>query len=73
MNKQDAADVILIGLEKSSNLIDRCAVYESVYFKEGTTASKNLEGTILHLYIAILKYGVKAIKASKSEFFLNAA
>jgi hypothetical protein len=73
MNKQDTADAILIGLEKSSNLINRCAIYESIYLKDGTTALITLEETMLQLYIAVLKYVVQAIKASRSESLQNAA
>jgi flagellin-specific chaperone FliS len=68
MHRQDTVDAILIGLEKSSNIIDRCAVYESLYLQKDVEASRNLQKTILKLYTAILKYLVHAIVVSKGEF-----
>ena len=60
-------DAIMIGLEKTSYIIDRCAVYEILYLKVETEASRNLEKRLLQLYITILKYLAKAIKSSKGE------
>ncbi|KAF8541975.1 hypothetical protein BDD12DRAFT_775371, partial [Trichophaea hybrida] len=65
LDQGNAADAILIGLEKSSNLIDRCAIYESVYLKEDIVASTALEKTILQLYTAILKFLADALELSK--------
>jgi len=70
MNKQSMVDAVLIGLEKTSNLIDRCAIYESVYLRN-INASKNLAKTILQLYVAILKYLANAIQASRGELLLQ--
>ncbi|KAF8535473.1 hypothetical protein BDD12DRAFT_892728 [Trichophaea hybrida] len=67
VNRQDTADAILIGLEKSSNLIDRCAVYESIYLKEDTDASRILVKAMLKLYTAILKFLAKSIEVSKDN------
>jgi len=70
MNKQSMVDAVLIGLEKTSNLIDRCAIYESVYLRN-INASKNLAKAILQLYVAILKYLANAIQASRGELLLS--
>jgi hypothetical protein len=67
LNKE-TTDTILIGLEKTACLIDRCAVYEILYLNIETAASKNLEKTLLQLYTAILKYLAKGIKCSKGEY-----
>ena len=58
-------DAILVGLEKTACLIDRCAVYELLYLNEATEASGNLEKSMLRLYTAILKFLAKAIASSK--------
>jgi len=58
-------DAILVGLEKTACLIDRCALYELLYLKEATAASGNLEKSMLRLYTAILKFLAKAIMRSK--------
>jgi len=58
-------DAILVGLEKTACLIDRCAVYELLYLNEATAASGNLEKSMLRLYTAILKFLAKAIERSK--------
>jgi len=43
LDKQEMVDAILVGLEKTACLIDRCAVYELLYLNEATEASGNLE------------------------------
>jgi len=58
LNKE-TTDTILIGLEKTACLIDRCAVYEILYLNIETAASKNLEKTLLQLYTAILSTSPK--------------
>ena len=58
-------DAILVGLEKTAYLIDRCAVYELLYLNEATEASRNLEKSMLWLYTAVLKFLAKAIESSK--------
>ena len=68
MNRQETIDRIMVGLEKTSYIIDRCAVYEILYLKVETKASRNLEKSLLQLYITILKHLAKAIKSSKSEY-----
>ena len=55
-------EAILVGLEKTTCLIDRCTVYEILYINGDSAASENLEKSILRLYTAILKFLVKAIK-----------
>ena len=62
MSKQENVDAILVGLEKTACLIDRCTVYEVLYTNGDSAASKNLEKSILRLYTAILRFLVKAIK-----------
>ena len=59
--KQENLDAILVGLEKTACLIDRCAIYESLC-TDDSAASKNLEKSILRLYTAILKFLAKSIK-----------
>ena len=55
-------DAILVGLEKTAYLIDRCTIYEVLYTSGGSDASKNLEQSIIRLYTAILKFLAKAIR-----------
>ena len=62
MSKLENADAILVGLEKTACLIDRCTVYEVLYTNGDSAASKNLEKSILQLYTAILRFLAKAIK-----------
>ncbi|KAA8894567.1 hypothetical protein FN846DRAFT_999693 [Sphaerosporella brunnea] len=66
-SKQETTDAVLIGLEKTACLMDRCAAYESLYLKPEITASKTLENSLLRLYVAILEYLAKAIKTSKDN------
>ena len=61
VSKQENVDAILVGLEKTACLIDRCAIYESLC-TDDSAASKNLEKSILRLYTAILKFFAKGIK-----------
>jgi hypothetical protein len=68
VNRQETIDGIMVGLEKTSYIIDRCAVYEFLYLKVETKASRNLEKTLLQLYITILKYLAKAIESAKSKY-----
>ena len=67
MSKQENVDAILVGLEKTAFLIDRCAIYESICTGD-SAASKNLRKSILRLYIAILKFLAKAIKMLNGEY-----
>ena len=67
LSKQDNADAILVGLEKTACLIDRCAVYEFLYTNGDSAASKNLEKSIIRLYTAILRFLTKAIKMLNSD------
>jgi len=39
-------DAILVGLEKTTCLIHRCAIYELLYLNGATAASENLENSI---------------------------
>ena len=55
-------DAILIGLEKTACLIDRCTIYELLYTSQDSAASKILEKSILRLYTIILKFLAEAIK-----------
>ena len=59
LSKLENADAILVGLEKTACLIDRCTVYEVLYANGDSAASKNLEKSILQLYTAILKFLAK--------------
>jgi len=61
-------NAILVGLEKTACLIDRCTVYELLYLNEAAAASGNLEKSMLRLYTAILKFLAKAIERSKVEY-----
>jgi hypothetical protein len=66
VEKEDALDVIMIGLEKTTCIIARCAIYELLYLNRARTASAdNLEKSIIKLYREILKFVVKAIAKSK--------
>ena len=55
-------DAILVGLEKTACLIDRCTVYEVLYTNRGSDGSKPLEQSIVQLYTAILKFLAEAIR-----------
>ena len=61
-------DAILVGLEKTACLIDRCTVYELLYTNGDSAASKILEMSILRLYTAILKFFAKAIKLLNGKY-----
>jgi hypothetical protein len=67
VNRQETIDAIMVGVEKTSYIIDRCAVYELLYLKVETKASRNLEKTLLLLYTTILKYLAKSTKRLKGE------
>ena len=76
LSKQDNADAILVGLEKTAYLIDRCTAYEVLYTGGGSDASKNLEKSIIRLYAAILKFLAEAIKmlnGDRRKSFLSTA
>ena len=60
---------ILVGLEKTACLIDRCTIYEFLYTNGDSAASKNLEKSIIRLYTAILKFLAKAIKMLNGWYF----
>ena len=68
MSKQENVDAILVGLEKTACLIDRCTIYELLYNSGDSAASKNLEKSILRLYTAILKFLAKAIRILNGEY-----
>ena len=73
MTKHENVDAILVGLEKTACLIDRCTIYEFLYANADSAASQNLEKSILRLYTAILKFLAKAIKMWNGDcgkFFL---
>ena len=67
LRKQENVDAVLIGLEKTACLIDRCAIYESLC-TDDSAASKNLERSILRLYTAILKFLAKSVKMLNGEY-----
>jgi len=68
VDKADALDAILIGLEKTAYIIARCALYESLYLnRERTVAADNLEASTVQLYGEILKFVAKAIAKSKGD------
>ncbi|RPB22322.1 hypothetical protein L211DRAFT_769603, partial [Terfezia boudieri ATCC MYA-4762] len=61
LEKKGTVDAILIGLEKMASLIDRSNIYILLYLHTNTTASQNLERSILGLFTAILKFVTIAI------------
>ena len=67
LSKHINVDAILVGLEKTACLIDRCAIYESLC-TDDSAASANLEKSILRLYTAILKFLAKSIKISNGKY-----
>ena len=68
VSKQENVDMVLVGLEKTACLIDRCTIYEILYTNGDTAASKNLEKSILRLYTAILKFLTEAIETLDSRY-----
>ncbi|KAI5794245.1 hypothetical protein FPQ18DRAFT_388611 [Pyronema domesticum] len=67
MDQQKTMDAILVGLENIAGLIQRCTLYELLYLSEDSSGSKNLEKSMLRLYIAILKFLAKAIDKLKQN------
>ncbi|KAI5799542.1 hypothetical protein FPQ18DRAFT_253782, partial [Pyronema domesticum] len=67
MDNQKTMDAILVGLENIAGLIHRCTLYELLYLSEDSCSSKNLEKSMLRLYIAILKFLAKAINKLKQN------
>jgi hypothetical protein len=66
VDKAEALDAILIGLEKTACIIARCAIYELLYLNRvQTEAADNLEKSTIQLYTEILKFVAKAIAKSK--------
>ena len=67
VNKQENVEVVLVGLEKTARLINRCTAYELLYAKGYSVASRNLEKSILRLYTAILKFLAEAMNGGHSQ------
>ena len=51
---------MLVALERIALLIDRCALYETLYLGEDLKAAKGLEKALTGLYAAILCYLTRA-------------
>jgi hypothetical protein len=68
VDQQKTLDAIFVGLENIAGLIHRCTLYELLYLSEDSDASKNLEKSMLQLYIAILKFLAKAIDKVKGKY-----
>ncbi|KAI5820134.1 hypothetical protein BZA77DRAFT_290335 [Pyronema omphalodes] len=69
MDNEKTMDAVFVGLEYIAGLIHRCTLYELLYISENSCHSKNLEESMLQLYIAILKFLAKAIIKSKQNLF----
>ncbi|KAI5813266.1 hypothetical protein BZA77DRAFT_346375 [Pyronema omphalodes] len=67
VDRQKTLDSIVDGLENVAGLIQRCTIYEILYLREDSDASRNLEKSILQLYIAVLKFLAKAIDKAKEN------
>ncbi|KAI5817430.1 hypothetical protein BZA77DRAFT_386720 [Pyronema omphalodes] len=67
VDRQKTLDPIVDGLENIAGLIQRCTIYEILYLREDSDASRNLEKSMLQLYIAILKFLAKAIDKAKEN------
>jgi hypothetical protein len=67
VDQHKTLDAILVGLENIAGLIHRCTLYELLYLSEDSDASKNLEHSMLLLYIAILKFLAKAVDKLKGK------
>jgi hypothetical protein len=67
VDQQKTLDAILVGLGNIAGLINRCTLYELLYLREDSDASKNLENSMLLLYIAILKFLAKAVDKLKGK------
>ncbi|KAI5821056.1 hypothetical protein BZA77DRAFT_272596 [Pyronema omphalodes] len=61
MVNQNTMDAIFVGLEHIAGLIHRCTLYELLYLREDSSASKNLKASMVRLYVAILKFLAKAV------------
>lgn len=53
-------DAILVGLETTARIINRCRIYESLYLHIPTEASEDLKNTMVELYTSILAFIMKA-------------
>ncbi|KAI5810371.1 hypothetical protein BZA77DRAFT_172525 [Pyronema omphalodes] len=69
VDRHKTLDAIVDGLEHIASLIQRCTIYEIVYLREDSDASRNLEKSMLQLYIAVLKFLAKAIDKAKENHF----
>ncbi|KAI5808454.1 hypothetical protein BZA77DRAFT_329745 [Pyronema omphalodes] len=69
VDRQKTLDAILDGLDMIAGVINRCTVYELLYLREDSDASKHLENSMLRLYIAILKFLAKAVDRMKENEF----
>ncbi|KAI5786153.1 hypothetical protein FPQ18DRAFT_296304, partial [Pyronema domesticum] len=67
MDNQNTMDAIFVGLENIAGLVHRCTLYELLYLSEDSCGSKNLEKSIVRLYIAILKFLAKSIGKLKQN------
>jgi hypothetical protein len=68
MDNQKTMDAIFVGLENIAGLIHRCTLYELLYLSEDSRGSKNLQESMLRLYIAILKFLAKAVGKLKRKY-----
>ncbi|KAI5810798.1 hypothetical protein BZA77DRAFT_161382 [Pyronema omphalodes] len=69
MDNQNTMDAIFVGLENIAGLIHRCTLYELLYLREESRGSKNLEVSMIRLYIAILKFLARAVRKLKQSCF----
>lgn len=53
---------ILVAMERIAVVIDRCAIYEKIYFGQNLQLTQGLEKALVLLYAAVLTYVAWAIR-----------
>lgn len=60
MDDRQKMGAMLVGLEAIANLMGRCAIYETLYLRNGTMSAIKFEEALVELYARILLYLVRA-------------
>ena len=65
MEHKRAVELVLIGMERTTCLIDCCSIYERIYLSMDSTLIGHLKDHLIKLYVSIYTYLGEAIRTAK--------
>lgn len=60
LNNNNALEAIIEGLEKTTNIVARCTIIESLYLSRNSEVQTALHDALVKLYVSVLQFLCRA-------------